>query len=103
MSEKRFEYGEGTEGPLIYDNKGVDDYYFLNNPKEMEKFIKLLNSDEEYWQEKYKSLSNAYKKQLKLNIEQDREIRQLKKEIKQLTQELAEMKDKAYEYGCNWM
>ena len=49
--------------------------------KIMEKFIKLLNSDEEYWQEKYKSLSNAYKKQLKLNIEQDREIRQLKKEL----------------------
>lgn len=95
MSEKRFEYGEGTEGPLIYDNKGVDDYYFLNNPKEMEKFIKLLNSDEEYWQEKYKSLSNAYKKQLKLNIEQDREIRQLKEEIKQYKDNLRMCHEKA--------
>ena len=81
MSEKRFEYDVGDKGPLIYDNDGVDDYYFLNKPEEMEDFIKLLNSNEEYWQEKYKSLSNAYKKQLKLNIEQDREIRQLKKEL----------------------
>lgn len=81
MSEKRFEYGEGTEGPLIYDNKGVDDYYFLNDPEEMEKFINLINTTEDEWREKYKSLSNAYTKQLKLNIEQDREIRQLKKEL----------------------
>ena len=27
MSEKRFEYDEKNN--MIYDNKGVDDYYFL--------------------------------------------------------------------------
>lgn len=82
MSKKRFEYSVGEKGPLIYDNDGVDDYYFLNKPKEMDDFIKLLNSNEEYWQEKYDVLLNRYNKQLKLNIEQDREIRQLKEELK---------------------
>ena len=52
MSEKRYEYSDGNRGPLIYDNDGVDDYYFLNNSKEMDKFIELLNDEEEYWKEK---------------------------------------------------
>lgn len=87
MSEKRFEYSVEEKGPLIYDNDGVDDYYFLNKPKEMEDFIKLLNRNEEYWQEKYDVLLNRYNKQLKLNIEQDREIRQLKEENEELKKE----------------
>lgn len=81
MSEKRYEYGDGDKGSLIYDNYGTDDYYFLNNPKEMDKFVKLLNDEEEYWQEKYDVLLNKYKEQLELNIEQDREIRLLKEDI----------------------
>ena len=81
MTEKRFEYDVGEKGPLIYDNNGVDDYYFINDPKEIKEFIKLLNNNEEYWQEKYEHLADEYKKQLKINIEQEEEINQLKKEL----------------------
>ena len=79
MTEKRFEYDEKDN--IIYDNQEVDDYYFLNNPKEIKEFIKLLNNNEEYWQEKYNHLLKEYKKQLKINIEQEEEINQLKKEL----------------------
>ena len=81
MSEKRFEYDVGDKGPLIYDNNGVDDYYFINDSRELKEFIKLLNNNEEYWQEKYNHLTDEYKKQLKINIEQEEEINQLKKEL----------------------
>lgn len=70
MSEKRFEYDVGDKGPLIYDNNGVDDYYFINDPKEIKEFIKLINNNEEYWQEKYNHLLNEYQKQLKKENEQ---------------------------------
>ena len=105
MSEKRFEYDIEDERPVIYDNNGVDDYYFINNPEEMKQFVKMINNNEEYWQEKYKSLSNAYTEQLKLNIEQDREIRQLKKELEKKNEKSLNKKDnnKKFDDGrcCN--
>ena len=42
---KRFELGEGTSGPLIYDNNGPDDYYFVNDEKELQEFIDLVNKE----------------------------------------------------------
>ena len=99
MNEKRFEYDEKDN--IIYDNQEGDDYYFLNKPQEIKDFIKLLNKNEEYWQEKYKSLSNAYTKQLKLNIEQDQEIRQLKKELEKKNEK--SLNNKKFDDGrcCN--
>ena len=43
MTEKRFELGNGGKGPLIYDNEGPDDYYFVNDEKELQQFIDLVN------------------------------------------------------------
>ena len=80
MGEKRFEYDIGDERPVIYDNNGVDDYYFTNNPDEMKQFVKMINNNEEYWQEKYNYLLNEYKKQLTLNNEKEKEITPLKEE-----------------------
>ena len=45
MSEKRFEYGVGDKGPLIYDNKGVDDYYFINDYDKVAKSTVLYLKD----------------------------------------------------------
>lgn len=42
---KRFELGEGTKGPLIYDNNADDDYYFVNDIKELQEFIDLINKE----------------------------------------------------------
>ena len=108
---KRFEYGKGDKGPLIYDNTGVDDYYFINDPEELEKFIDLLNSEEDWWQDKYNHLLGEYKKQLNLNNEKDLEISKLKKENKELQQALlwyfdiavsesSSTYDKDMEHGC---
>lgn len=91
MSEKRFEYDEKDN--IIYDNKGVDDYYFLNNPEEMEKFINLINTTEDEWREKYNHMQEEYLKILHENTEKDLKISELEKE-------LTLMKDKAYYYGC---
>lgn len=43
---KRFELGEGDKGILIYDNAGVDDYYFVNDKEELQKFCNLINKRE---------------------------------------------------------
>ncbi len=40
---ERFEIDEGTNGTLIYDNYGPDDYYFIEDKKELEQFVKLIN------------------------------------------------------------
>lgn len=92
MNDKRFEYGKGDKGPLIYDNTGVDDYYFLNDPEEMEKFINLINTTEDEWREKYNHIQGEYIKILHENTEKDLKISQLKKELKL-------MKGIAYHYG----
>ena len=84
MTKKRFESGEGDKGPMIYDNTGVDDYYFINDPEELEQFIKLINSIAYEWKEKYDYVLEEYKKQLTLNNEKDLEISRLKKELKEL-------------------
>lgn len=80
---KRFEYGKGDKGLLIYDNTGVDDYYFINDPQEMKEFIDLINSIEDGWRDQYNHLLGEYKKQLNLNNEKDFEISKLKKELEQ--------------------
>ena len=46
MSEKRFELGKGDKGLLIYDNEGVDDYYFVNDKEELQEFCDLINERE---------------------------------------------------------
>ena len=48
MEGKRFEIDEGyrvdgTNGKIIYDNEGIDDYYFIYDNQELEDFVKLLN------------------------------------------------------------
>ena len=96
MSEKRFEYGIEDERQVIYDNNSVDDYYFTNNPDEMKQFIKMINNNEEYWQEKYNYLLNEYKKQLTLNNEKEKEITQLKEENQTLYCQLNNFK------LCKW-
>ena len=78
---KRFESGEGDKGILIYDNTGVDDYYFLNDPEELEKFINLINHIEDNWRNDYNYLMGEYKKQLKLNNEINIKLSELKKEV----------------------
>ena len=40
---KRFEDSTGEKGLFIYDNDGVDDYYFLNDETEMAQFLHLIN------------------------------------------------------------
>jgi len=40
---EQFELGVGEKGIMIYDNNGPDDYYFIEDPKELQKFIKLIN------------------------------------------------------------
>lgn len=95
MSEKRFEYDEKDN--IIYDNKGVDDYYFLNNPEEMEKFINLINSIETEWKENYNHVMGEYKKQLIQINEKDLQISELKKENQKLT-ELINLIAEAHSY-----
>lgn len=43
---KRFEPGKWDKGILIYDNEGVDDYYFVNDEKELQEFCNLINKRE---------------------------------------------------------
>ena len=111
MTKKRFEYGEGDKGPLIYDNTGVDDYYFLNDSEEMDKFIDLINSIETEWKEDYNHVMGEYKKQLIQINEKDLEISKLKKENHKLQQallwcfditvfEYSSTYDKDMEHGC---
>ena len=85
-NRKRFESGEGTKGPLIYDNTGVDDYYFINDPEERTKFIDLINSIEDDWKSLYDCLEEKYLKVLNEVNDKTREITQLKKEIQELKQ-----------------
>jgi len=40
---EQFELGVGEKGVMIYDNDGPDDYYFIEDPKELQAFIKLIN------------------------------------------------------------
>ena len=96
MSEKRFKYDIEDERPVIYDNNSVDDYYFTNNPDEMKQFVKMINNNEEYWQEKYNYLLNEYKKQLTLNNEKEKGINQLKEENQTLYCQLNNFK------LCKW-
>ncbi len=97
MTKKRFESGEGDKGPMIYDNTGVDDYYFLNDPKEMEEFINLINSIETEWKENYNHVMGEYKKQLIQINEKDLQIPELKKENQKLT-ELINLIAEAHSY-----
>lgn len=97
MTKKRFESGEGDKGPMIYDNTGVDDYYFLNDPKEMEEFINLINSIETEWKENYNHVMGEYKKQLIQINEKDLQISELKKENQKLT-ELINLIAEAHSY-----
>ena len=46
VPEKRFELEEySSKGPVIFDNDGVDDYYFLKNKEELKEFVDMLNKD----------------------------------------------------------
>jgi len=47
MSTGRFEVDEGDKGLMIYDQEGVDDYYFVNDKKELQEFCNLVNEQEE--------------------------------------------------------
>lgn len=55
MTSKRFElYVE--DRITIYDNEGVDDYYFLDDKEELLEFLELvnnLNKEKEEWEFKY--------------------------------------------------
>ena len=60
---KRFELGNGDKGPLIYDNEGPDDYYFVNDEKELQSFVDLVNetlhNDTKYLIEQNNQLNKA--------------------------------------------
>lgn len=45
IEKKRFELGNGDKGPLIYNNNADDDYYFVNDEKELQEFIDLVNEE----------------------------------------------------------
>ena len=47
MTEKRFEVDKGDKGLMIYDNEGVDDYYFVNDKEELQEFCNLINEREQ--------------------------------------------------------
>lgn len=78
---KRYELGTGDKGRLIYDNEGVDDYYFIDSPEELEQFIKHLNNEEKGWKENYICLMDKYHDQIIVTNEKDEKISNLKKEI----------------------
>jgi len=42
----RFEVDTGDKGLMIYDHDGVDDYYFVNDEKELQEFCDLINERE---------------------------------------------------------
>lgn len=81
MTEKRYELDEGTNGPMIYDNTGPDDYYFINDSEELKKFVDSLNDSENTWKENYNHVMGEYKKQLIQINEKDLQISELKKEV----------------------
>jgi len=78
---ERYELSEGTNGPMIYDNVGPDDYYFINDSEELQKFVDSLNNSENTWKENYNHVMGEYKKQLIQINEKDLQISELKKEI----------------------
>lgn len=80
MTDKRYELDEGTNGPMICDNAGPDDYYFINDSEELQKFVDSLNDSENTWKENYNHVMGEYKKQLIEINEKDLEIARLKKE-----------------------
>ena len=84
MNEKRYELDKGSKGQMIYDHEGVDDYYFINDPEELKKFVDSLNDSENTWKENYNHVMGEYKKQLIQINEKDLEISKLKKEIQEL-------------------
>lgn len=60
---ERFEVGKGDKGLLIYDNEGVDDYYFVNDREELQKLCDLINNDENI--ERLTQENEALKKTIK--------------------------------------
>ena len=61
MSENRFEVGKGDKGLLIYDNEGLDDYYFVNDKEELQQFVDLINNQPDIVDELKKELDNRKK------------------------------------------
>lgn len=70
MPTGRFEVDKGDKGLMIYDHDGVDDYYFVNDKEELEKFVALINQREtriqylEYKQGEFKVLAKQMNLQM---------------------------------------
>ena len=79
MSKKRFELEEySSKGSVIFDNDGVDDYYFLKNKEELKEFVDMLNKD-----------NQQSKKDWDYFVEQ---IDKLQSQVSELTEDNRELK-----------
>ena len=85
----RFEVDVGDKGLMIYDNDGVDDYYFVNDKKELQKFCDLINSQPDALDELKKELINH--KNITKSLSQ--EILELSESFNQIKEENQRLKE----------
>lgn len=87
MSERfHIETGQHTKGEmqLIYDNEGLDDYYFINDEKDFKDLCNLLNelhNDNEANKKTIKQLNDRLRFHKKLEEEYKKETEELTKEL----------------------
>jgi len=85
----RFEVDIGDKGLMIYDNEGIDDYYFVNDKKELQKFCDLINNQPDPLDELKKELINH--KNITKSLSQ--EILELSESFNQVKEENQRLKE----------